>query len=74
MGSIVCQMPVARRSQTSWRYGLQAPVGHAIVKRLTVEAHRVNDLHIALPETEAFLQADLSPDTGSAMGSVERPT
>lgn len=40
---------------------------------LTVEMHRVNDLHLALPETQAFLQADLTPDSGSAMGSVERP-
>lgn len=43
-------------------------------QRLTVELHRVNDLHVAMPETEAFLRADLSPDSGSAMGSVERPT
>ena len=43
-------------------------------QRLTAEVHRVNDLHLALPETEAFLRADLSPDSGRAMGSVERPT
>ncbi|MFM1966497.1 MAG: acetolactate decarboxylase [Actinomycetota bacterium] len=43
-------------------------------ERLTVEVHRVNDLHLALPETQAFLQADLSPESGGAMGSVERPS
>ena len=43
-------------------------------RHLVVELHRVKDIHVALPSTEAFLQAHLSPDSGSAMGSVERPT
>lgn len=39
---------------------------------LTVGVHRVSDLHVALPETEAFLQAVLS-NREAEMSSIERP-
>ncbi|MEX1210483.1 MAG: hypothetical protein WEA35_06365 [Candidatus Nanopelagicales bacterium] len=41
--------------------------------RLTVELHRVNDLRIALPETEEFLRADLTPGSGTVLEAVGRP-
>lgn len=43
-------------------------------RNLRVEVHRVRDLRVVFPDTEAYLGAHLAPDSGSAMGSVERPT
>jgi acetolactate decarboxylase len=40
--------------------------------RLTVEMHRVTDLHLALPETPEFLSAHLSGGAGD-MDAVKRP-
>lgn len=41
---------------------------------LHVAMHRVSDLHLALPETQEFLQARLSGDTASALNATERGT
>lgn len=38
----------------------------------TVSIHQVNDVHLAIPETEAFLEADLSGDTAEALDLAER--
>jgi len=38
----------------------------------TVSIHQVNDVHLAIPETEAFLAADLSVDTAEALDLAER--
>lgn len=52
----------------------RARAGHVFdlrAREVAVEVHRVSDLHLALPETEAYLQADL----GSAhadMDAIER--
>lgn len=43
------------------------------VRSLHVEVHRVRDLRVVFPETEAFLEADLNPDTSGALGVAERP-
>ncbi len=40
-------------------------------ERLTVEMHRVSNLHLALPETVEFLTADLSGDTSAALDVSE---
>lgn len=37
-----------------------------------VELHLVNDVHLAIPETQAFLSADLSGDTTDALDVAER--
>lgn len=36
------------------------------------EIHQVNDVHLALPETQAFLEADLNADTTAALDVAER--
>jgi acetolactate decarboxylase len=40
-------------------------------RHLVVELHRVKDIHVALPSTEAFLQAHLSDVTRDIVRSVE---
>ena len=40
-------------------------------REVVAEVHRVSDLHVALPETEAFLQADLA-SAHADMNSIER--
>ena len=45
--------------------GLAAPA-------LSAELHQVNDVHLAMPETQAFLEADLSGDTAAALDVAER--
>lgn len=39
-----------------------------------VEFHLVNDIHLAIPETQAFLAADLSGDLDTALDIAERST
>ena len=41
-------------------------------KRLSVEMHRVSDLHLALPETAEFLRAQLSGDASATLNQTER--
>lgn len=38
---------------------------------LIIEVHRVSDIHIALPETQAFLEADLSGDHSADLAITE---
>ena len=38
---------------------------------LPLELHLVSDIHLAIPETEAFLQADLAGDTTAALQQAE---
>ena len=40
--------------------------------RVTAQIHQVNDVHLAIPETEAFLEADFSGDTSAALDAAER--
>lgn len=40
--------------------------------RVTAQIHQVNDVHLAIPETEAFLEADFSGDTSAALDVAER--
>ena len=40
-------------------------------RRLTLELHLESNLHLALPETPAFLAADLSHDPGAALAKAE---
>jgi acetolactate decarboxylase len=40
-------------------------------EQLSVAMHRVSDLHLALPETAEFLQAQLSGDTSAALDATE---
>jgi acetolactate decarboxylase len=52
----------------------RAHAGHVFdlrAQRLTVDVHRVSDLHVALPETEAFLQANLVA-AHADMDAIER--
>lgn len=42
-------------------------------RSLLVEVHRVSDLRVVFPDTEEFLDADLTPGQGDAMDAVERP-
>ena len=52
----------------------RAHAGHVFdlrAQRLTVDVHRVSDLHVALPETEAFLQANLVAGHAD-MDAIER--
>ena len=49
--------------------------GHLLevtVANATIELHQVNDVHLAIPETQAFLSADLSGDTTAALDKAER--
>ncbi len=49
--------------------------GHLLevsLRDATVEMHQVNDVHLAIPETQAFLEADLSADTTAALDVAER--
>ena len=51
--------------------------GHVLdlsARDLLVEVHQVSDVHLALPETEAFLEADLSGDTRADLDIAERNT
>ena len=51
--------------------------GHVLglgVDHLTVELHQVSDLHVAIPETEEFLRADLSGDDDAALAVAEHAT
>jgi acetolactate decarboxylase len=53
----------------------RAQGGHVFdlrARALRVELHRVNDLHVALPETQEFLQAQLSGDTAADLDRTER--
>ncbi|MFY9330612.1 MAG: acetolactate decarboxylase [Candidatus Nanopelagicales bacterium] len=48
--------------------------GHVLdlaAPQLTAQVHRVSDVHLAIPETEAFLAADLSGDTRAALDIAE---
>jgi acetolactate decarboxylase len=54
------------RSQGGHVFDLQA-------RSLHVEAHRVADLRVVFPETDAYLEADLSPDATQALDATERP-
>ena len=48
--------------------------GHVLqltAKDLPLELHLVSDIHLAIPETQAFLQADLSGDTTAALQQAE---
>ena len=48
--------------------------GHVLdlsARRLTLELHLESNLHLALPETPAFLAADLSHDPGAALAKAE---
>ena len=52
----------------------RAQAGHVFdlrAQHLTVDVHRVSDLHVALPETEAFLQANLVASHAD-MDAIER--
>jgi acetolactate decarboxylase len=52
----------------------RAQAGHVFdlrAQHLTVDVHRVSDLHVALPETEAFLQANLVA-AHADMDAIER--
>jgi acetolactate decarboxylase len=52
----------------------RAHAGHVFdlrAQHLTVDVHRVSDLHVALPETEAFLQANLVA-AHADMDAIER--
>lgn len=40
--------------------------------KLSVDLHHVSDVHLAIPETQAFLEADLSGDTTQALETAER--
>lgn len=40
--------------------------------RVIAQIHQVNDVHLAIPETEAFLAADFSGDTSAALDIAER--
>jgi acetolactate decarboxylase len=55
------------RSRGGHVFDLQASI-------LRVDVHRVTDLHLALPETEAFLAADLGGDTTQALDVAEHGT
>lgn len=49
--------------------------GHVLglsVRQAAADIHQVNDVHLAIPETEAFLEADLSGDTTAALDVAER--
>lgn len=49
--------------------------GHLLdvaMRDATVEIHQVNDVHLAIPETQAFLAADLNADTTTALDIAER--
>ncbi len=48
--------------------------GHVLslaAKNLGLELHRVNDLHVAIPETKEFLTAELRADNTEAIRTVE---
>lgn len=48
--------------------------GHVLglsASRLVVEVHEVNDVHLAIPETEEFLVADLNGDQDSELAVAE---
>jgi len=44
----------------------------ATATSLNVDIHQVSDVHLAIPETEAFLQADLRGDTREQLDVAER--
>jgi acetolactate decarboxylase len=49
--------------------------GHVLgltAKELSADLHQVDDVHLAIPETQAFLEADLSGDTSAALDVAER--
>ena len=49
--------------------------GHVLntsAQQLSVDVHQVSDVHLAIPETEAFMQADLSRDTRRDLDIAER--
>jgi alpha-acetolactate decarboxylase len=39
--------------------------------QLVVQMHQVSDLHVALPETVEFLEADLNGDNSAALDVTE---
>jgi len=41
-------------------------------RNLPVEIHVISDLHLAIPETQEFLAADLGGDTTAALDKAER--
>jgi acetolactate decarboxylase len=48
--------------------------GHVLgvsATELVVEVHRVNDVHLAIPETEEFLAADLAGDRDAELAAAE---
>lgn len=48
--------------------------GHVLglkASELSLDVHQVNDLHLAIPETQAFLAADLRGDTAEALQTAE---
>ena len=48
--------------------------GHVLqltARDLPLELHLVSDIHLAIPETEAFLEADLTGDTTAALEKAE---
>ena len=51
--------------------------GHILdleAKELTVQLHMDNHVHLALPETPAFLEADLKGDPAEALARAESKT